>query len=248
MLGKPHRKAGQLLPPTLILIGAVLLIIALFTAWYSVAISVHGGGVPPNAQDTYLYAGFPSSIGTVREVCTGAFASGCSAETSYNGYGSGYDQAGMLAEYVYILLIAGIALALAAAALGLYADGNRRRVSIAVVVAIIAVVSGLAAPGLYAAALPTAIGNGMQYHSGSGPWSTFFGSNTSTSKPSNITGTITWGPGAGWFLSIGASVVLLAGLVMLTRARRGMTQAVSPTSSSKAVSVASTPRSSPPGP
>jgi LPXTG cell wall anchor motif len=213
-------RSGRLGPPFLILIGAVLLIVALVTPWYSIAISVHGGDVSPNTQDAYFYPGLPSTSGTVREVCSGSQASQCSSQTSYEDYGD-YPQTGSVAEDVYILLIAGIALAVVAVILGLLAPGNRRRANLALVIALLALVIGAAASGFFAGALPGAIGNDMHYHSGNGPWSTFFGSNTSTTgNRTNITGTITWGPSTGWFLSIGASVVLLGGLVLLARHRR----------------------------
>ena len=197
----------------IILVGAILLIAALFMPWYAVQVSYSGISVTQNS-----YPGLPSSNGTIQYSCSGLPSGGhCPSQTSYNS--ARENNTGTIAETGYFLIIVGFVLGLIGAILGFTSRNNARRARPAMTLAIVAMIVAIATVGMFAVALPTAVGQDSPGHTGSGPWSSFFGSGNSTSfgVPG---GTLTWGPGIGWYLAIGAFVVFLVGMIILARARR----------------------------
>jgi hypothetical protein len=208
----PNAKVGRLIAAVIILVGAVLLIAAVFTPWYAEQFSGSGVTVTQNA-----YPGLPSSNGTIQYTCSG-LPSGvsCLSQTSYNTYTA--NNTGNIAEAVYFMAIAGFILGFIGAIIGLMSRSNPRRTAPAMALAVVAMILAVAAVGVFAVALPGAIGSDSPNHSGTGPWSSFFGS-TNTGR-FDIQGTLTWGPGVGWYLAIGAFVLLLVGVILALRFRR----------------------------
>jgi hypothetical protein len=219
----------------IVLIGAILLIAALFTPWYIETSSEHGESISVNA-----YPGTPGQNGTIKYTCSG-FPSGfsCPTQTSYSS--ENLNSTGMIAEYGFFLVLVGIVFGILAALLGLISGGNPKRARPAMALAVLALILALVAPAMFAAALPGAIANDTKDHpSGSGPWSSFIGSG-------NISGlNLTWGPGVGWYLTIGAFVLFLIGVILLWRARKAPAAAAPATPAAPATSDASGGATSPP--
>jgi hypothetical protein len=71
---------------------------------------------------------------------------------------------------------------------------------------------------MFAVGLPGAVAKDDPSHSGSGPWSTFFGSNSTTEFDRTVN--LTWGPGAGWYLSFVAFALFLNGVIFWARSRK----------------------------
>ncbi len=198
----------------IVLIGAILLIAALLTPWYMEQSSEYGYTVGINA-----YPGTPSQNGTIKYTCSGLpSGASCPSQTSYSA--QDLNSTGMIAEYGFFIVIVGVILGIIAAILGLFSGGNPKRTRPAVALAVIALILAIAAPAMFAAALPGAIGNDSKGHpSGAGPWSSFWGSG-------NISGaSLTWGAGIGWYLSIGAFVLFLVGVIALMRAGKSPPEA-----------------------
>lgn len=192
----------------IVLVGAILLIAALFTPWYMEQFSASGASTTLNA-----YPGIPSSSGTIQYTCSGLpSGASCPGSTSYSA--KNLTNTGNIAEAGYFLIIVGLVLGLIGAILGFTSRNNPSRARPAMTMAIVAMILAIAAVGAFAAALPSAIGSDTPGHSGTGPWSSFYGS-TSLGG-----GTLTWGPGIGWYLAIVAFVLLLVGMIVLARARR----------------------------
>jgi len=193
-----------------VLIGVVLLIVSLFTPWYTTEAS--GDGITASMN---FYPGLPTTNGTIQYVCSGTGVP-CPSSTSYSDYG--INNTGRVAETGYFLIIAGIVFGLLAVILALLGRRKPGRGRAAVAVTIIAVILAIAAPGAFAVELPHAISQDYPGATGTGPWSSFFGSNSTTE--SGFTLTSTWGPAIGWYLSIGAFVVLWVGVILLLRQRK----------------------------
>ncbi|MGA8276327.1 MAG: hypothetical protein WB852_08570 [Thermoplasmata archaeon] len=233
----PNATSGRMIAAVLILIGAILLIGALVTPWYSYESS--GNGL---SETRNYYLGMPSTNGTIQPVCSGLPS--CPTQTSYST--QNLNNTGSLAEAGFFMVIGGFALGIIAAILGVVSRRNPRRAAPVMALAALALVLAIAAPGLFAVSLPGAAAKDSPGHLGSGPWSSFFGSNSTTI--SGITITTTWGPGIGWYLSIVAFVILLVGVILLARYRREPPQPM--TAPAPVVPTTSTmpPPSSPPAP
>ncbi len=196
----------------IVLVGAILLIAALFMPWYVEQVSSSGITVTQNA-----YPGLPSTNGTIQYSCSGLPSdSNCRSETSYSAARA--NNTGTITETGFFLLIVGFVLGLIGAILGFASRNNARRARPAMTLAIVSMIVAIAAVGMFAVALPTAIGQDSPGHSGTGPWTSFYGSGNASSFgfPS---GTLTWGPGIGWYLAIVAVVLFLVGMIVLARAR-----------------------------
>src|SRR5208282_3653174 len=124
-------KGGRMVGAAIVLVGAILLIAALFTPWYTVQVSSSGVSETQNA-----YPGLPSTNGTIQYTCSG-LPSGisCPSQTSY----------------------------------------NTARENNTGTIAIVAAIVAIATVRMFAVALPTAIGQDHPGHTGSGPWSSFYG-------------------------------------------------------------------------
>jgi len=219
-------KVGRLIAAVIILVGAVLLIAALFTPWYTYEISGHGVSETAN-----LYLGIPSTSGTVQYSCSGVPF--CQSQTSYSQ--ANLNNTGTIAEAAFFLLIGGLVLGIIAAVLGVASQRSSRRAAPAVMLAVVALILVIAAPGLFAAVLPGAFGNDTPGgHPANGPWNSFFGSSSTTFF--DVTATTTWGPAIGWYLSIVAFVLLLVGAILLARSPGGLPQPATAPSSTAPVS------------
>ena len=214
---KGRRVVGALI----VLIGAVLLISAIFIPWY-----VYQGkssfGTASGTITINSYPGLPSENGTIQ--CSSSGAASCPySQTSYQK--ANYNNTGVIAETGFFLLIVGFVLGFIGAILGAASRGNPRRARPAIALAVIAMILAVITPLMFMATLPNAQSKDIPASgraTSSGPWSSFYGSNSSTRTTplGQITESITWGPGVGWYLSFGAFVVLLIGLIILLRYRQ----------------------------
>ncbi len=213
----PNTKVGRLIAAVIILVGAVLLIAAVFMPWYAEQASVTVSGqsitITRNA-----YVGLPSSNGTLQYTCSGLPSeASCLSQTSYSSVDS--NNTGNLAEAVYFMAIAGFILGLIGGIIGLMSRGNPRRTTPAFALAVVAMILAIAAVGVFAVALPGAVSSDTPGHTGSGPWSSFFGSSNGTSFGLPGSGTVTWGPAIGWYLALAGFVVMLVGIILILRYR-----------------------------
>ncbi|HYA57410.1 MAG TPA: hypothetical protein VEH57_02975 [Thermoplasmata archaeon] len=208
------KKTHRLIAAIIILVGAIVLIAALFMPWYSYKISEAGA-----SETTNTYPGLPGSNGTIQYSCSGIPS--CPSQTSYSKLN--WNNTGALAEAGFYMLIVGFILGLIGAIFGFMARGNPRRVGPAVAFAVLALILAIVAPVLFAASLPNAISKDIPAAarpSSSGPWSSFWGSNSTTLVTPPITISQTWGAGSGWYVSIAAFVILLVGIFLLFIWRR----------------------------
>lgn len=246
----PNKKTGRTIGAVILLIGAIVLIAALFMPWYSYEISVAGAGQTQNS-----YPGLASQNGTIQYSCTSNYqattGTPCPSQTSYSSISPKETNTGNVAETGLFLLIVGFIVGIVATIFGFMSRGNSRRANPAVVFAIIAVILALITPVLFMAALPGAISSDIStaYRpSSSGPWSSFTGSTSGTipvSPTLSVPFTSSWGPALGWYFAFVAFVLLLIGLIVLLMARKEPSGvAASPTTSTPAAPAA--PPSSPP--
>jgi hypothetical protein len=211
----PKPKVGRLIGAVIILIGAILLIAALLTPWYSFQESYGGASITQNS-----YPDLPGTNGSIQYSCSGlpspVLGGSCPSQTSYST--QNLNNTGVVAETGFFLLIVGFILGIIATVFGLMSRGNSRRVTPAIWLAIIALILALITPVLFYATLPGALGKDLgtaaRHGASSGPWSSFFGSASTTVAP-GVSISTTWGPAIGWYLSFVAFVILLIGLIFL---------------------------------
>jgi len=190
-----RRRLGALI----LLVGAFLLTTALFLPWFTVETTgILGPGINAYQTSTQLYLGLPSWMGTV-QYCSPYF--GCSSAASYASESMG--STGLVAETVLFLVGGASALGLIAGSLGLAARPNPKRGASAVALALAALVLGVVAPEVYAGADILGL---------DGPQSSFWGYGAETNTGGYWISS--WGPSAGWYLSIIASGILLTGVVL----------------------------------
>jgi len=202
----------------IVLVGTVLLVAAIFLPWYSEQVTIGGG--PSETQ--YFYLGTPGTNGTVQYSCSGlAAGESCPSSTSYSSYGqqNTYDlnDTGLIAATAFFLLIIGAILGFVAAVLAFGRRQKPGRGGAAWGLAAVALILALIAPLVFAGALPNALSHDLpsSVRQGSGPWSSFYGSNSTTVGTSTVSES--WGPSVGWYLSIVAFVVLLVGVALVRR-------------------------------
>ena len=210
-------KTGRLVGAIIVLVGAILLIAAAFMPWYTYEQT--GSGPVSGSVTQNSYPGLPSQSGTIQYTCSGNTGSVCPTNTSTSYSNLNLSNTGALAETGYFMMIGGFVLGLIGAVLGLASRKRPGRAMGGAALAIVAMILAVAAPALFAVQLPGALGNDVKNHPSSGPWSTFIGSN-STNVGGGETVNTTGGPAIGWYLSIGAFVVLLIGAIILARARK----------------------------
>lgn len=214
-------RAGRIVGAIIILVGAFLLIAALFTPWYSIELKESSQGV--SISGTYhTYPGLPSTNGTVQTTysCSGLPAGyPCPSGNTTSYQGADLNTTGLVAETGFFLLIGGFVLGLLGAIVGLTSGRKSRRAGPALGLAVVAMILAVLAFSLFAVALPLAIGDDTPNHQGNGPWSSFIGSGNATyyGLPG---GSANWGPAIGWYLAIGAFVVLLIGVIVLAVSRK----------------------------
>lgn len=234
-----NRKTGRLIGAIIVLIGAIVLITALFMPWYTEKVSIAGETTTVN-----FFPGLPSQSGAISWSCSGG-ASCPSNETSYSGFVPPLTNVGNIAETGFFLLILGFIIGIVATAFGAMSRGNSRRVAPAIWLTVIAVILALIAPILFAATLPGAISKDIpststeRFGSSSGPWSTFMGS-TSIATPFGSV-SLNWGPGIGWYMAFAAFVVLLIGLILLLINRKDLPEPAPTTAAAPAPTPAATP-------
>jgi len=203
-------KGRAITATVILLIGAGVLIGSLLTPWYTFTASGSGVTVYDN-----FYAGLPTTNGTIRYSCSGGVE--CPSQTSYSA--ASLNNTGTIAETGFFLLIGGVILGALAGILAFMFRNRRGLGSIILALAILAVVLAIVAPAVFAVELPGAISKDHPGATGKGPWTSFFGSNSTTLGPGAAYST-TWGPGLGWYLAIGAFVIFCGGLFLLFRNRR----------------------------
>lgn len=224
----PSAKTNRTIGAIIILIGAVILIAALFMPWYAFKTSTPVGSETQNS-----YPGIPSTNGTIQYSCSGSVP--CPSQTSYSNIKPTETNTGNIAETGFFLLIVGAIFGIIGTILGLMARGNARRVRPAYIMGIIALILALITPVLFAAALPSAISGdiGSAYRpTSSGPWSSFSGSTSATLG--GVPYSFTWGPTTGWYLSFAAFVILLIGVIFLLLSRKEPSVAAAPSSTTAA--------------
>jgi len=233
----------RLVGAIIVLIGAVLLIAAAFIPWYTqeikATVATYNITIDQNA-----YPGAPSSNGTIQYSCSGLPSeASCPSQTSYNSLR--LNNTGNIAEAGFYMMIVGFILGLIGAAMGVMSRNNPRRTMPAIALAIVAMILAVAAVGLFAAALPGAISSDSPGHTGSGPWSSFWGSGNGTLY--GFSGASwTWGPGIGWYLGLVAFVILLVGLIVIIMARKDTGPAPAATSPAPTSSPSGAPPTMPP--
>jgi hypothetical protein len=217
----PDRARRRLAGGVIALVGAFLLMAAVFLPWY--ALDLKRSGTPSGSFETTTdyYLGLPSSANTIQYSCsysgTGAPPS-CAAGNSYSGLS--LNNVGVIAEVSALLIWAGSALGIFAGALVAVFRKNTSWITPAIVLGILATIFGFAASGLFAGLLPGAFSKdlGSSASGGGGPTSSFWGS-TSAMTPSGLISSA-WGPSTGWYLALAGSGILFAGLVLLFLYRR----------------------------
>ncbi|MCI4345909.1 MAG: hypothetical protein L3K07_04065 [Thermoplasmata archaeon] len=257
-------KRKGMLGGLLLIIGAILLIVALLTSWYTFTTSFStsqsvGGSTISGSGNSHvdLHPGSSYAYSSSQSyTCTGAASAFCpqSASSSgtcpYSGSSStgcsntNEKQTGQLYSVTEFLVIGGLVLGFLAGIFALMSSGKPGMRKGAMALGIIALLLALVAPITLLAAQPAAIKSDFTPSGGSapnssGPWSSFFGScstgsNCGFGSGSGGNGTFTWGPSVGWYLSIGAFVVFLLGILMVRGGRDS-----SPTDASMSQSSAS---------
>jgi hypothetical protein len=211
-----NTKRNRTLGGVLVLIAAILMIVSLFTAWYvyTASESVDGSTVKTTSSAFPAYSN--SQNGSLQTSCTGSSFCGSTTGTSYSN--AHQNNTGNLAVAAWYLVLGAFILGILGAILAIGARSKQSWVTPAIALTIIAFLLALAAPVMYAAALPGAVTKDYQAQgvstNGSGPWSSFSGS--SSSGPLSLT----WGPGIGWILAIVGFVLFLIGALLLWRARK----------------------------
>lgn len=213
----------------IVLVGAVLLIAALLTPWYSYESERQGG---PSANfGTYnatYYLDPPSAQGAIHYSCYGQGK--CVSQNSYAS--AGQNSTGLVAGICFFLIAMGGLLGVIAGIWGMLVRGAIGRTSPRLILAVLALLLGLAASVYFAAALPSAFSAdqpGLRSFYSDGPWYRFSGSATFTGPYNGLFTlqfNLNWGPLVGWYLSIAGAVLLFAGVVLLYRYGRESPDAV----------------------
>jgi hypothetical protein len=251
----PRARTGSFLGAFYVLVGAALLVSALFAPWYfydGQAVTYGGSEVTPiGIRDTSFFLAPIPGIAPVQATCpvewpvapAGGLPGLCPISTSYSD--SGFNDVSQVATLTFALAAAGAAVAAVGGVLGLlFANVPRRRFP-ELLLTFLATALAMAATATFAVLLPGAFAKyvppgdwGRQLSGTAGPWSSFLGSVTyrltvyspPTGQP---TFTASWGPGIGWALSVVAIPVLLLGAVMMIRFRHDATESAPPTASAE---------------
>jgi len=200
----------RLLGAVFVLVGGLLLAAALFLPWYANN-GTFNYGTSEQHLNSMWYLGLPWWNGTVQFSCD---YSPCLTETSY---GSSPNGPGVVAEIALVLVTVSGALAIIAGAFGVNPRRKANQTSFLVTLAIAALSLGIAAPAFYAAAFQLGYG---------GPWGSFWGSSPTPLPTTGPAITYTWGPAAGWYVSVAAAAALLVGTVILIRSRHDLARPV----------------------
>jgi hypothetical protein len=208
-----------------------------FLGWYSLSVKENSS----SSTFTETYTFLPGTNYRTTDSCTGSFchllgsmANG-SNSSSYSHGPAGADLSHVATLYGALLyvLVAGGALGLVASIVGFASRGRKQRwVTPVMALAIVAILLAIAAPALVTADNVAALKADTTRASGAGPWSSFYGRNSTA----NVTES--WGPSYGYYLGIVGAAILLVGGIVWGRARRaepmpaGATQSSMPGSAS----------------
>jgi ribose/xylose/arabinose/galactoside ABC-type transport system permease subunit len=118
---------------------------------------------------------------------------------------------GNWATALFYVLLVGLLCAVAGALIGLFTGLSPAWRRFPTILGFVAMITAIAAPLMWLVALPGAYGKDSQGHTGSGPWSSFFGSHSASGLTTN------WAPSFGWYFSLAAFVVLLIGAIWMMR-------------------------------
>jgi hypothetical protein len=197
-------------------VGVVLLVSSLLIGWYSVTARATGSeqGTTAYVNGTEVY--YPLNQYSLQLTCAGS--SYCPQnETETSSYSQGtFDSIGTLYDIVAAFVIGGFALGFCA---GVIAIASRRLGSRLVLgLALIAIILAVLAPTILMVAQPSVLSSQRGSSSGSGDWSSFFGScsgsNCGQSLVQGVGLNATWGPSLGWYLALSATAPLIAGLFL----------------------------------
>ena len=253
----PRARTGSFLGAFYVLVGAALLVSALFAPWYfynGQPIQWGGGETYPlGIRDTSFFLAPVPGIAPVQATCPvwepftppEGLPGYCPISTSYSS--AYFNSVGQVAAPTFALAAAGAAVAAAAGVLGLILANAPRRRFPELILALVAAALAIAATTTFTALLPGAFASDIPAGGGrgattvvdtTGPWSSFFGSVTYRMiAMCPVTGcpsfTASWGPGIGWALSVAAIPLLLLGAVMMIRFRHDAAEPALPTASAE---------------
>lgn len=247
-----RERTGSFLGAIYVLVGAALLVSALFAPWYfydGQAVQYGGGETSPvGIRDTAFFLTSVPWNAPVQGTCPlywpftpqGGLPYLCPISTSYSS--AGFSSVGQVAGPTFALAAAGAAIAAVGGILGLILANAPRRRFPELILALVAVTLAIAATATFAVLLPGAFAHDIpapqRSFEPSGPWSSFYGSATYNISiycaPSAWPFTIgSWGPGLGWALSVAATMVLVVGAVMMIRFRDDVAEPVPPAASAE---------------
>lgn len=219
----PHRSTVRRLAAVTVAVGSLLLIAAILAPWYSYRYARVGGpSVNSETWNETFYLDPPWGTSAVRYSCSGSAA--CAAQNSYAD--ASLNSTALVVEICFFLVAMGATLGLIAGLWGVMFRGSPLRSSPHLVLSGVATLFGVSAAVYFALALPGAFSSDMpgqgSFYPG-GPWASFSGSltyDTSIFTPFTTTYTLSWGPLAGWYLVVTATLVLFVGVFLLYRYRR----------------------------
>lgn len=230
----------------LMIIGAILLIVALLTSWYTYSAKTSESFAGNSATGTINLDLHPGSnyVSSSSYSCSGPQASSlCPSSTSNscpyvsssssNSCPAGnFNKTGALYAVTEYLVIGGLVLGLLAGILAFVSGGKPGMRKGALALGIIALLLAIATPITLLAAQPGAIkADSSNVPSGSsGPWSSYFGScsGSSCGTGGGPNSSATWGPSVGWYLSIVAFIVFLLGTMMIMRGGKDSSSMAAP--------------------
>jgi hypothetical protein len=213
-----NTKRNRGLGGILVLIGAILMIVAMFTAWYVYTESFTFDGATEKGTFSFFPTYSASYNGSTQTATSCSGSSDCpSSTTTDSSYSAGnLNHTGQIAVTGWYLILGGFITGILGAILALGSRSKQGWVKPALALSVIALLLALVTPVIYLVALPGAVKAdtpSMETSNASGPWSSFFGS-------SSVSGaSTTWGAGIGWYLAFIAFVLFLIGVILLAKSR-----------------------------
>lgn len=210
----------------LYILGAVVLLVTLFTGWYTISGQVGGSHLSYTLYPYWVQDSSPSSNG----------------QTSYSAVDLG--QTGGLYSIVTVLALSAATLGLVIGFLALTAVGLRRAKAL-LVLSLVTTAIAVAAPALVAAGQPAAVCSDSQHFSpplgapstasssdgASCTWEFYsdgvwYGTGQPTGPGNSFVGqsglygnSLAWGPSTGWYLAIASAGVIAAATALRTSSR-----------------------------
>ena len=261
-----HHRSKSFAAGVMLLLGAIVLLVSMFVGWYQVSFDGSATILGTGFSVTSAINFYPGSNAQATLGCSGS--SLCPPVTSETrSYAdSGFNNTGHLYEAIQGLILGGFLLGLIGGILAFVVGAGRTNLyTIALFLALVALVLAVAGPAMIAIAGPGAIKSdapSFYSNNSSGPWNSFWGSCTGSScglfgvggipGGSGVSFTENWGPSAGWYLALIGFVLMLIGFVVLLVARKAVreTAAAPPPSWTPPPAAASTapPPAVPPAP